>query len=46
MKRYIVVFEQSAQADDANLMIGVDALGASTKQSNGFANCAQRFQSN
>ena len=44
MKRYAVVFEESAQADVR--VIGVDASGASTRQNNGFANYEKRLRNN
>lgn len=46
MRRYVVNFEESAQADYVNRMIGVGASGASTKHNNGFVNFEQRFQNN
>jgi hypothetical protein len=44
MKRYAVIFEESAQAD---VRESYDwGRGANTRHNNGFANCAQRFRNN
>ena len=43
MRRYIVVFEESAQADVRESYDSVDASGASTRQNNGFANYEKRL---
>jgi len=43
MKRYVVIFEDSAQADVRKLDDWAVVLGASAKPSNGPANCGLRL---